>query len=76
MLDKSITKAVQVISLFRLQTTELIKMFLVEASKQSMQAKQCNTLTQSLHSSCDYTNGDTWDTQYGNTVETLKSKQK
>ena len=39
MLDKSITKATQVISLFRLQTTELIKMFLAEASKQCMLAE-------------------------------------
>ncbi|XP_065909991.1 protein unc-13 homolog A-like isoform X2 [Dysidea avara] len=34
-LEKLITKTVHVISLFRLQTTELIKMFLIEGSKQS-----------------------------------------
>lgn len=42
MLDKPITKAIEVISLFRLQTTELIKMFLTEANKQCMQLTVCN----------------------------------
>ena len=78
MLDKSITKATQVISLFRLQTTELIKMFLAEASKQRTQGltKCCMIDQYNAFCSSNYANGNSWDTQYRNTTEAYKSRQK